>query len=70
MALTSIFGSSGSSDKAAAPLSTSTSSAQSVQIKQQLQQQISQELAIANATELVNVCHTSHINAYYFSYWR
>lgn len=58
MALTSIFGSSGS-DKQAAPLSTSTSSAQALQIKQQLQQQIAQELAIANATEIVNVCHLS-----------
>jgi hypothetical protein len=50
---TSIFGSSGVPKDA--PLSTSTSSTSNAEIKRQLQQQISQELAIANATELVNV---------------
>lgn len=50
---TSIFGSSGEPKDASAavtPVSASPS-----QIKTQIQQQISQELAIANATELVNV---------------
>lgn len=51
--LTSIFGSSGSSKTdAAAPLSTSTVT--SSEVKKQIQEKISQELAIANATELVN----------------
>ncbi|ANB12765.1 Tim13p [Sugiyamaella lignohabitans] len=53
---TSIFGSSGAAkDSAPGALSTSTSSAGNAEIKKKLQQQISQELAVANATELVNV---------------
>lgn len=55
---TSIFGSSGSakSDPAATSgLSTSTLGSNSNEVKKQIQQQIAQELAVANATELVNV---------------
>ncbi|VVT57259.1 uncharacterized protein SAPINGB_P005615 [Magnusiomyces paraingens] len=51
--ITSIFGSSGS-NKTESPLSTSTSSQSSTEIKRQIQEKIQQELAIANATELVN----------------
>ncbi|CAN6672379.1 mitochondrial import inner membrane translocase subunit Tim13p [Trichomonascus vanleenenianus] len=52
---TSIFGSSGSSKDASAPaLSTSTTHASAGDVKKQIQDQIAQELAITNATELVN----------------
>lgn len=53
MAFGNIFGSS-SASKEAAPLSTSTVSNKNAEIKKQLESQIAQELAIANATELVN----------------
>jgi import inner membrane translocase subunit TIM13 len=55
----SIFGSGGSSKSdgsiQSSHLSTSTSSANTAELKRQVQEQIGQELAIANATELVNV---------------
>ncbi|ODV93034.1 hypothetical protein PACTADRAFT_46384 [Pachysolen tannophilus NRRL Y-2460] len=53
MALGSLFGGS-SASAPSAPLSTSTSSASSQQLKEKLQNQITQELAVVNATELVN----------------
>lgn len=48
--ITSIFGSSASSKES--PLSTSTINGS--EVKRQIQEKITQELAIANATELVN----------------
>lgn len=53
---TNIFGSSGADKSGSGGLSTSTSTVNNVQLKRQIQEQLSQELAIANATELVNVC--------------
>lgn len=53
--ITNIFGSSGSS-KAADQITTNANTAQlsPQEVKKQLQDQVAQELAIANATELVN----------------
>ncbi|KAA8916923.1 hypothetical protein TRICI_000890 [Trichomonascus ciferrii] len=58
MAFNSIFGSGGGSKpetSASTALNTATPSTSSADLKRQVQEQVGQELAIANATELVNV---------------
>lgn len=58
MAFNSIFGSGGGGKpetSASTALNTATPSTSSADLKRQVQEQVGQELAIANATELVNV---------------
>jgi hypothetical protein len=65
---TSIFGSSSSANAGASAAATPAPAVNlnSAQIKKQIQDQIAQELAVANATELVNVsCNFFFLVSFY-----